>query len=99
MRSSAHVRSQRSNDELLEHDPSIDKLPLLGQQTADDERIAPARKPTDQEYLLSLQSFRFCLQSLPLIKQLSATMLERTTISSHTGNEASSSSQQSIMGH
>ena len=58
----------------------------------------------NRDYLLSLQSFRFCLRSLPLIKQLSAGMLEqRTTISrhsSHTGNEASSqSSQLSIVGH
>ena len=55
---------------------------------------------TERDYLLSLQSFRFCLRSLPLIKQLSATLIEqKTTISSHTANDASSSSQQSIVGH
>ena len=56
----------------------------------------------NRDYLLSLQSFRFCLRSLPLIKQLSAGMLEQRTRghSSHTGNEASSqSSQLSIIGH
>ena len=31
---------------------------------------------SNRDYLLSLQSFRFCLRSLPLIKQLSAGMLE-----------------------
>ena len=62
-----------------------------------------AQSCSNRDYLLSLQSFRFCLKSLPLIKQLSAGMLEqRTTISksSHTANDASSqSSQLSIIGH
>ena len=66
-------------------------------------QLSVASSNTEQrDYLLSLQSFRFCLRSLPLIKQISAGMLEqKTTISksSHTGNDASSSSQQSIIGH
>ena len=56
--------------------------------------------PTERDYLLNMESFRFCLRSLPLIKQLSANLIEqKTTMSSHTANEASSSSQQSIIGH
>lgn len=52
---------------------------------------------TELENLMRLDSFRFCLQQLPLIKQLSATMVEqKTTISSHTAEEAS---QSSIVGH
>ena len=64
---------------------------------------AASQCSNNRDYLLSLQSFRFCLRSLPLIKQLSAGMLEqKTTISksSHTGNDASSqSSHLSIIGH
>lgn len=49
--------------------------------------------PTERDYLLNMESFRFCLRSLPLIKQLSANLIEqKTTMSSHTANEASSSS-------
>lgn len=64
---------------------------------------AASQSSNNRDYLLSLQSFRFCLRSLPLIKQLSAGMLEQKTTmskSSHTGNDASSqSSHLSIIGH
>jgi len=76
-----------------------ERLPILGRpQMADNLNVSVVM---ERNYLLSLQSFRFCLSSLPLIKQLSAGMIEqKTTMSSHTGNEASSSSHQSIIiGH
>lgn len=67
-------------------------------------QVSASSQCPNRDYLLSLQSFRFCLRSLPLIKQLSAGMLEQRTTtskhSSHTCNEASSqSSQLSIIGH
>ena len=70
-------------------------LPVLGRPQLNENSFE-----NERDYLLSLQSFRFCLRSLPLIKHLSSTLIEqKTTISSHTANDVSSSSQHSILGH
>lgn len=78
------------------------RLPVVLEPVAS--QVSASSQCPNRDYLLSLQSFRFCLRSLPLIKQLSAGMLEQRTTtskhSSHTCNEASSqSSQLSIIGH
>jgi len=48
-----------------------ERLPVLGGHQLSQRSVA-----SDRDYLMSLQSFRFCLRSLPLIKQLSASMIE-----------------------
>ena len=50
-----------------------DRLPVLGRQSLSVSQMSVSE---ERAYLLSLQSFRFCLRSLPLIKQLSASLVE-----------------------
>lgn len=70
---------------------SDEGLPIMGHHQLSQQSMP--LEPKERSYLLGLQSFRFCLSSLPLIKQLSANLVEqKTTISSHTANDASSNS-------
>ena len=73
----------------------MQQLPLVPPAVSVDlqkAREVTQRKKRVRAQLMNLQSFQFCLRSLPLIKQLSAMMLEqKTNISAHIDYEASES--------
>ena len=48
-----------------------ERLPVMGAH-----QLSQRSVQSERDYLMNLQSFRFCLRQLPLIKQLSASLIE-----------------------